>query len=93
MVVYEFLTGELPFDTKGSIAAGTAPPYLSAADKPDWEEYQAVILLQQTWVCSQMSHVCFAGPVQQSVMLLYVQAVFVVSHSVLVHPVSQDALS
>ena len=50
IVMYEFLTGELPFDCKDSLAAGTAPSYMHARHKAFWEEHQSFIQLQQTWV-------------------------------------------
>ena len=50
VVLYELLTGELPFDSKGNIAAGTAPSHVHSRHKSGWEGYEAMLQLQQTWV-------------------------------------------
>ncbi len=55
MVLYELLTGELPFDSRNKCAARKAPTYVYSECKSQWEDYVFVLDLQQTWV----SH-CYA---------------------------------
>ncbi len=54
MVLYELLTGELPFDSRNSCAAREAPAYVYSRCRSQWEDYVSVLDLQQTWV----SHCC-----------------------------------
>ena len=53
VVLYELLTGEMPFDSKNSRAAGTAPSTVQSSQSSCWEELEEVRQLQQTWVCSE----------------------------------------
>lgn len=48
MVLYEYLTGDLPFAADHSSEAGTAPSHVQ--DKSAWECYQAYRQVQQSWV-------------------------------------------
>lgn len=50
VVLYELLTGQLPFDSKNSIAAGTAPSTIPSRHRSGWEGCEAMLRLQQTWV-------------------------------------------
>ena len=50
VVLYELLTGELPFDTKGRVTSEMAPEHLHTHCKDDWEEYHSTLVLQQHWV-------------------------------------------
>ena len=50
VVLYELLTGELPFDSQASIAAGTAPSTVMSRHKSSWEGCEAMLQLHETWV-------------------------------------------
>ena len=54
-VLYELLTGELPFDSKNSIAPGTASSTVQSRHRSCWEGFEAVRQLQQNWVCTSLS--------------------------------------
>ena len=45
IVLYELLTGELPFDSKGSLAASTAPSHVRSGHEAEWACYEAMLQL------------------------------------------------
>ena len=58
VVLYELLTGELPFIGKGHLATEApecVPPHL----KPEWERYSCMLQGQWTWVRPSSAHVLF----------------------------------
>lgn len=62
VVLYELLTGQLPFDITADSAPGTAPSSGHTTHSSWWHEYQAIRQLQQSWVrCTSFkcaAHVC-----------------------------------
>ena len=50
IVVYKYLTGHLPFDSKDSVTSFTAPSCVHSSNQPYWKAYQIILQLQQTWV-------------------------------------------
>jgi len=46
-VLFELLTGELPFRGK---AATKAPEYINSLCKEQWEDYEGVLQAHQSWV-------------------------------------------
>ncbi len=47
IVLFELLTGELPFRGK---AATKAPEYINSLCKEQWEDYEGVLQAHQSWV-------------------------------------------
>ena len=60
IVVYKFLTGHLPFDCKDGLTASKAPTFVLSRHKPYWEAYEAILNLQQTWVCPTLFPMCMS---------------------------------
>ena len=58
VVLYELLTGEMPFTGKGYIPA-EAPACVPPDLKPDWESYSCMLQDQWTWVRPSSVHVLF----------------------------------
>ncbi len=53
MVLYELLTGEVPFDGKDSSVVTEAPTDVPSKSKDQWEDYESVLDLQRSWVSQQ----------------------------------------
>ena len=51
-VLFEILTGELPFKSKDCPAAVEAPQTVPVESRPQWEVYESMLQAQQTWVSS-----------------------------------------
>ena len=51
------LTGELPFEPSDEDEKPVAPDYVHGDDKERWEEYEAILRLQNKWV-SQSNPSC-----------------------------------
>lgn len=51
-VLFEILTGELPFQSKDCPAAVEAPQTVPVESRAQWEVYEDMLQAQQTWVSS-----------------------------------------
>ena len=60
VVLYELLTGELPFKDERNSSVRKAPASVPSDCRWQWEDYQAVLESQQTWVslARLCSHEC-----------------------------------
>ena len=50
VVLYEFLTGELPFNGKDSLAPDKVPEYVASDCSAQWQEYECMMSAQLSWV-------------------------------------------
>ena len=50
VVLYELLTGELPFKDEHNLSVRKAPDSVPSDCRWQWEDYQAVLESQQSWV-------------------------------------------
>ena len=57
VVLYELLTGKLPFDSKENPAAAAAPDEVPSRYRSTWEGYDTVRQMQDTWVSNNI-HAC-----------------------------------
>ena len=54
VVLYELLTGELPFDSKENPAAAAAPDEVPSRYRSTWEGYDTVRQMQDVWVSNNV---------------------------------------
>ena len=57
VVLYELLTGQLPFDSKENPATAAAPDEVPSRYRSTWEGYDTVRQMQDTWVSNNI-HAC-----------------------------------